>query len=323
MSSDFNTSNSNPNYDYNTSNSNPNYDSNSEDSTNQMKGCQGEDNNSNCMNDIVNYDVEIDYIENIVDAKTSYVGSFKCMMQVLTSQSNSTEPLGFDVIFLPYVNENSMGGMYIEQLNHNKTVLFKACLGSRHFDEFRCQSKLIIHIPDPHSFYYRIKILDKFEEEYIRLFIRKSDPNYLYINNLDNKYVIKPGSILNIDVEQTTFNIQLTMNFNEFYKTLKSFTHISSIVKIEINNNMIKFQVSDKNGTMTRIYNDNLSTNINPSNNIVKWYSLNNFQICFPLRKASQMINLYMKNDFPLVQRTTIGPFANIYIFYTYLNIDE
>jgi len=223
-------------------------------------------------------------------------------------------------------------GMRIMAVDPSKTVLINMKLKASQFSKFIClRNKISIGI-NLVMFYKLIKTLGK--NDIITLYIEQDDKNKLMINinNADeNKNSTLELKLLDLDEEKLsipdiTFDAVITMQSSEFHKLCREMSQLSEHLEITCIKNKITFSGKGASAGRTTNYStdtDNdkqLMVNINHGSikdpklpQIVQGiYELKNLVLFSKCTTLCKDIQIYMKNNYPLVIRYKVATLGHI-----------
>jgi proliferating cell nuclear antigen len=206
------------------------------------------------------------------------------------------------------------GGIKIIAVNSAKSVLVYIKLPAKNFDVFICRQEELtigLNLPNFHKF---IKTMEK--DSTLILYMEKDDKNHLGIR-MDNagkkKHSIFKLNLLDMDKEkleftQAEFESYIRMPAQDFQQTCKNMHNISEYVDIKSVGKQLIFTCEGDIGSHTEIYGQKeKGLKVSNEKDIVQGiYELKHlvaFTKCTPL---CDNIEIYMRNDYPLIIRYTI-----------------
>ena len=205
-------------------------------------------------------------------------------------------PLGFD--------NNQTAGIKILQYNDDNTILVKMILNATNLYYFHCEEKYIINI----DMRLLIKYITKNKPSNIITILLDKNTNSLCIDKISNVISTEINATHNmVPIPKTEFNIKLEINndiLNNIYKTMA--INGCQFINIIVDNNNIIFK--NENGNERKLsHNNNCSTIIDSVFDLKKLKIFCKYNISSP-------IDIYIKNDFPLVKVASL-PFGKLYVF--------
>lgn len=226
--------------------------------------------------------------------------------------------------------KNSKAGMKILAVDPTKTVLVSLKLDADNFQKFECRKKKLtigVSLSNLHKF---IKTMEK--DSNLTLYVDSDNENYLKIK-IDNqeakKEQIHELKLMDlpderIDVPETSFDVVVQMESQEFYKICREMNQIAEHVDIKCTDKKITFTCKGDVGKSTLTYtDDNTDTSIvrismdkkgkNDAPQVVQGIFelriLALFSKCFSL---CPRIEIYMKDEYPLAIKYTVGSLGRI-----------
>lgn len=219
------------------------------------------------------------------------------------------------------------GGIRIVKLTEEKNILVKLSLDAVNFDIFNCyESKIIIGV-DMNSFNTHLKSVN--ESEPITLYMNRDDKSVLYIRNIkdeensseetDISFNLIETDDEDLPIPKTEFQNIITMASEKFNKICKDLSNHSDFVDIKSLNNEISFTGQSEYGKIRKTYRDT-SMQLKKSKITVLVqgiYELKNLLVFSKCNKLCDNIEIYLKDDFPLVLVISVSTLGKMYIFLT------
>lgn len=256
-------------------------------------------------------DKSILYLQ-IIETRT-----FKCLIEILAEIKNyytvtfyGSHERNFGIQISDYINNNTSIGL----------VLF-----SDAFPKFKCEkTKLMLDI-DMKLLDTCLKLMDP--DNIIVMYINKDDANTLIIKNFhqtigsEKKVVAKlPVNIrryLRVPIIPIAhFNSRKSIDIKKFYLMCRNLIKISDIMRISCHGGVTNFNVHDDKKTINITYGDSniLHNNADEHNNV---YNLQNFIKFDQCHRMCQKMEIYAKDDFPLLQVIYVGSLGKLYVFHS------
>jgi len=226
-------------------------------------------------------------------------------------------------------------GIRILAVDTTKTVLINMKLEKKNFSKFKCARKKMVLGVNLVYFHKLIKSVDK--EEHMTLFVDEEDPHYLGIildNPTKNKQEVVNMKLLDlgnddIDIPKITFDAVMQINASEFHKLCREMKQLSEYMEIvcsskkvefickgEYANKKVTYETDDNNGDSVDIKFSNSCTN-----QIIQGiYDLNHLVLFGKCSVLCGDIQLYMKNDYPLVIKYILPKLGRILLCLTPIN---
>lgn len=239
-------------------------------------------------------------------------------------------------------DEQNKDCMKIVAVDSSQTVLTNIKLEAKHFTKFICRKKSFSIGINLDNFNKLIKILGK--NDIISLYIDSDDKNVLKIK-IDNPEENKNSNLelklldLNkpdIDVPDTLFDAIITINSQEFHKLCREMKSLSDFLEIKCLSDKVYFSCSGDFSKRTSIYstndNGNKSNVVNikhasvtnkKSPLIVQGiYELKNLVLFAKCASLCKDIQIYMKNNYPLVIKYTVATLGRVLLCLAPINSD-
>jgi len=209
--------------------------------------------------------------------------------------------------------KTSGGGIRILRLTEDKSVLIKLTLDSDKFDYFLCTEPKIKIGVDINQLHAMLKVIN--DDEPIIFYMNKDNMNRLYINSIaknndgseetDIELFLMDISNPELPIPQTEFQNKITIASDKFHTDCKHFNNNTRTVEIDA-------------GHITKTYKDIHGTK-NPNKNVVVQgkYELKNLLNFSKCNKLCSTIDIYLKNQFPLVLVIAIATLGKMYVFLT------
>jgi len=230
--------------------------------------------------------------------------------------------------------KNVGGGIRMVRLTEDKNILIKLSLDSEKFDSFKCDEPKITIGVDINQLHTMLKIMN--DDDPITFYINSNNRDILYISGLtknnDNSEetdieiflitVQNPDMIL----QATEFQNRIKIASEKFHNICKNFNNIcknfndkTTYVDIRSLGDEISFRGQNEGGRITKTYKDvHSSKNKNGQQVIVQGtYELKNLLSFSKCNKLCDTIDIYLKNDFPLVLAISIASLGKMYVFLT------
>ncbi|BCS83041.1 putative DNA polymerase sliding clamp [Cotonvirus japonicus] len=223
------------------------------------------------------------------------------------------------------VSKNT-GGIRIVRLTEDKNTLVKVVLDADNFDFFRCDEPKITIGVDMHILHGLLKMVN--DDDPIVMYMKGSMRNSLYIRSIiennDNSEETDIELFL-MDIPNTelpslrgTFQNKITMKSDKFHLICKHLNNNSTFVEITSINNEILFRGQSEGGKVTKSYRDNDYNNKKkdkPDQVVQGVYELKNLLGFSKCNKLCNTIEIYLKNDFPLVLVISVAALGKMYVF--------
>ena len=246
-------------------------------------------------------------MSNCVEIKTVQSSSFKILFEALKE------------ILTECVIDISNDGLKIVSMNNSHVVLVHLKLNAEKFEYYKCdQPKQIgVNMINLHKI---IKTINN--GDILTIFMETGDDNHLRIkieNSEKNTKTIYKVNLLdiensNIEIPPTQFNSVVNLTSSDFQKICRNMSKISDTIEIKnIDNQLILTCHGDFCSQETVISANNESPENKDKDEIIQGVFnlklLTHFTKCTNL---SSNIELYLKNDYPLIVKYNVASLGNI-----------
>ena len=207
--------------------------------------------------------------------------------------------------------------MKIITMDPTQTILVHLKLEKDNFEYYNCEHKIFIGI-NMLNFFKLVRTLTN--NDALTLFIEKENPNLLGIriengekNSLTNYYLNL------IEVDETSYQIPpaqfesiITMPSNEFNKICRDMINLSDIIEIKSVGSQLIFSCKGEFASQETIIGEtcnglNFVKSSNEDNIIQGYYNLKHLVLFTKCTNLCNSIEMYMKNNFPIVIKFTVG----------------
>ena len=227
-------------------------------------------------------------------------------------------------------------GLKIMAVDTTKTVLIHLKLDAEEFTKFKCKKKRLVLGVNLVYFHKLIKTMDK--DDNLTLYVDHDNLNYLKIkidNPEEKKDSVFELKLLDLSedkmsVPDITFDAVITMNSTEFHKICREMNQIADHVEIKCLNNKIIFTCKGDYAKRTTTYRTGDSTNQGDGVNIKFGknkgttpaiiqgiYELGNLVLFSKCASLCNEIEIFMKNNYPLVIKYTVATLGRILLCLT------
>lgn len=222
----------------------------------------------------------------------------------------------------------SKGGMRIMAMNPKKTVLIHLKLDADNFDNFFCEKpKFVIGVNMLHFFKF-IKTIDN--SSILTLFMDSDETGKLgiKIENSEKKQVSTYSMPLMdldsdpLEVPPTAFDAVITMPSSDFHKLCRDMSHISEFIEIQNADKSVILKGSGDIGDQETVLGETingLSVSRDENNNTIVQgkYELKHLVMFTKCTSLCPSIDIYMKNEYPLVIHYQVANLGDIYLCLT------
>lgn len=212
-------------------------------------------------------------------------------------------------------------GMKIISLDNSHIVLVHLKLDANKFEYYYCENKISIGINMLNLF----KIIRTINSnDTLTLFIEKSDLNHIGIkieNGEKNQKTVYKLNLLdlnnpNINVDPAEFNSQINLPSMDFQKIIRDMNQIAEHVEIKNINNQLIMSCQGEFCSQETILMDNEGLNSisnKRTDEIVQGvFSLKYLVLFTKCTNLSSVVEMFLKNDYPLILVWTVSNLGNI-----------
>jgi len=198
-------------------------------------------------------------------------------------------------------------------------------LDAHNFDYFRCDEPKITIGVDMHNLHVHLKMVN--DDDPILLYMNRNNRSILYISSLnENKksseetdievYLMDIGNP-EMPIPRTEFQNRIQMASDKFHNICKHLNNNSTFVEITSVGNEISFRGQNEGGKITMSYKDtNHSKKNDKADQVVQGiYELRNLMCFSKCNKLCSIIDIYLKNDFPVVLVISVSTLGKMYVF--------
>ena len=248
--------------------------------------------------------------EKIMELKTVQSGAFKTMTEALKE------------ILTDANIEFTDNSVKIITMDPTQTILVHLKLEKENFEYYHCKHKIFIGV-NMLNFFKVIKTLTN--NDALTLFIEEGNTNLLGIRIENGEKNTLTNYYLNlIEVDETTYQIPpaqfesiITMPSGEFNKICRDMINFSEIIEIKSVGNQLIFSCKGEfvqQETIIGETNNGLSFVKTPTeDNIIQgYYNLKHLVLFTKCTNLCNSIEIYMKNNFPIVINFSVGSLGNL-----------
>jgi proliferating cell nuclear antigen len=246
----------------------------------------------------------------VLEVKTIQVSPFKTLIESLKD-------------ILADVNiEFNEEGMKIITMDSTQTILVHLKLESSNFEYYYCKNKIFVGV-NMNNLFKIIKTLTI--NDSLTFFMEEADENTLGISIVNGdknrkttiKFKLIDLDIVNFKAPSTKFESILTMPSDEFNKICRDMSALTDVIEIKsVGNQLILGGVGDfaDQETVLGQYENGLTFKLagNKDNVIQGYYNLKHLQLFAKCTSLCTSIELYMKNNYPLVIKFAVGSLGNL-----------
>lgn len=213
-------------------------------------------------------------------------------------------------------------GIKLLAMDSTHTVLVHMKLDSNNFEEFYCPKKTVIGV-NMSNFFKLIKTITN--SDTLTLFVEKENENQIgiRINNLDKKtQTTYKLNLLDLDDDEikippAEFDTELTIPSNDFQKIIRDMINIGENVEIQSFGSTLKLCCIGDFAQQETVLGETseglkFSQTQNPENPTSGEYSLKYLILFTKCTNLCNLINIYIKNDYPIIMKYSVASLGSI-----------
>jgi len=248
--------------------------------------------------------------EKIIEIKTVQAACFKSLIESLKE------------ILTDANIEFTESAIRIVTMDPTQTILVHLKLEKENFEYYQCKHKIFIGV-NMLNFFKLIRALTN--NDALTLFIDSENTNLLGIRIENGEKNSVTTYYLNlIEVDETTYQIPpaqfesiITMPSNDFNKICRDMINLSDIIEIKSVGSQLIFSCKGEFAQQETIIgeaNNGLSfVKASVDNNIIQgYYNLKHLVLFTKCSNLCNSIEIYMKNNFPIVIKFAVGSIGNL-----------
>jgi proliferating cell nuclear antigen len=248
--------------------------------------------------------------EKIMELKTVQTGAFKTLSEALKE------------ILTDANVEFTEGAMKIITMDPTQTILVHLKLEKENFEYYHCKHKIVIGV-NMSNFFKLIRTLTN--NDALTLYIEEGNTNFLGIRIENGEKNTLTNFYLNlIEVDENSYQIPpaqfesiITMPSNEFNKICRDMINLSEIIEIKSVGNQIIFSCKGEFASQETIIGETTNglsfvKHSNDDNIIQGYYNLKHLVLFAKCTNLCNSIEMYMKNNFPIVINFSVGSLGNL-----------
>jgi proliferating cell nuclear antigen len=224
--------------------------------------------------------------------------------------------------------KNKTGGMRIMAIDSTRTVLIYLKLDSINFTEYFCNKDKLTLGVNMSYFHKLIKSMEK--DDTLSLFVDKEDINHLgiRIENPEKRSITNfKMNLMDLDEDEltippTVFQSRIVISSSEFHKICREMHGIAEYVEIKCANDQLMFTCKGdyaERETVLRESEDGINVTYNTEElQIVQGiYELKHLVLFGKCTTLCNDIEIYMKNNYPLVIKYTVATLGRLLLCLT------
>ena len=244
------------------------------------------------------------------EIKTIQSSAIKCMIEALKELLTDT------------VLEINETGIKIVTMDNAHVILVHLKLHAEKFEYYECKKPISIGI-NMLNFYKIIKTINN--NDVLSLFVYEDDLNHLGVKlenvekNTRTTYKINLLDLNNekFEIPEVTFNSVVTLPASDFQKITRDMNNLAEFVEIKnVNNEIILTCTGDfctQETVLSDKENDSIQITSENKDDIIQGnFSLKYLVLFTKCTNLSNTVELYLKNDYPLIIKYTVASLGNI-----------
>lgn len=278
----------------------------------------------------------------ILEVKTVQAGAIKILIEAL-SQMLTDAPLEFTpkkekkvkkivekkingkLVKEEIITTEVSGGIKLTALNPSQSILINMKLDAENFDEYYCGKNKIVVGLNLQVLYKILKNLSNYDTITFYMDDKNSHKLGIRIDNDEKKKMTQSDLKLmdleynDITIPPATFNSVSTLPSSEFHKLCRDMSQFSENVEITSVGKQLKFRCKGEMVDYTTIISEtdgglNVEANQDDSDIVQGVFELKNLNVFTKCTGLCNNIELFLKNDFPLVIRYNVASLGQIYL---------
>jgi proliferating cell nuclear antigen len=246
----------------------------------------------------------------IFEIKTIQSSAIKCMIEALKELLTDT------------VLEINDTGIKIVTMDNAHVILVHLKLHAEKFEYYECKKPISIGI-NMLNFYKIIKTINN--NDVLSLFVYEDDLNHLGVKlenvekNTRTTYKINLLDLNNqkFEIPEVTFNSVVTLPASDFQKITRDMNNLAEFVEIKnVDNEIILTCTGDfctQETVLSDKENDSIQITSENKDDIIQGnFSLKYLVLFTKCTNLSNTVELYLKNDYPLIIKYTVASLGNI-----------
>jgi proliferating cell nuclear antigen len=276
----------------------------------------------------------------VLEIKTLQISAFRILIEAL-KEILKDATLKFTPVFNDPTGEiSSLSGISIVAMNQSTSVLIRLKLPAKNFEKFYVKSRKPIMIGvNMMCFYKLIKTISN-DDQMLTLFLEENDMNHLgiKIENLEKntsttyKLNILDSDNNDLNIQNSEFEAVVTMQANDFQKIIRDMSNICDTVNIAFidgigTRNTLIFSGKGEFASQKTVLQakESESTESGESKDIIIQgiYDLRNLSLFSKCANLCQNIDLFMKNNYPLIIKYQIANLGHVFLVLSHKSVDE
>jgi len=267
-----------------------------------------------------------------LEVKTLQISAFRVLIEALKEILKDATIKFTPVIYDANGEISNASGISIVAMNQTTSVLIRLKLLAKNFEKFYVKSKKPIMIGvNMMCFYKLIKTINN-DDQLLTLFLEENDMNHLGIRientekhtNTTYKLNILDSEHSDLVIPNSEFEAIVTMQSNDFQRIIKDISNICDSVNIAFidgpsNRNTLIFsgkgEFASQKTVLQAKNSDTSSDNCSDKDVIIQGeYDLKNLGLFNKCSNLCPTIDLFMKNNYPLILKYQIANLGHVYL---------
>ena len=254
--------------------------------------------------------------ENIMELKTVQTSVFKQLIEALKDILTDVN-FEFNKGHCDAENDSDKGSVKIVAMDPTQTILVHLKLDGKHFEEYYCKQRTIVGI-SMINFYKLIKTINN-NNDCLSLYINENDTNKLGIkiensdkNSVTNyKINLMDLSHEEVSIPPQSFDNVITMPSSDFQKVCRDMSILTDELEIKNISNKLIFSCIGEFAAQETVFSENGGLTFSGGSEkydiIQGYYNLKHLVLFTKCTNLSHNVQLFMKNDFPLIIQYRVG----------------
>ena len=257
----------------------------------------------------------------ILELKTIQASAFRILIEAL---KEFLTDVNIEFTKHEIIDDNHTGGLNIIALNNSSSILVHLKLDAEKFDSYTCANDKINIGINMTYLYKLIKTINN--NDILTLFLDDNDINKLGIkieNSNKNYMSTYKLNLMDLDkniynIPPTEFNTIITMATGEFHKICKDLSMIADTVEIKSYQKKLIFTAKGEiasNQVICGETSNGLKIIQKNNDDIIQGvYDLKNLILFTKCTNLCTNVEIYMKNDYPIVIKYNVAELGNIHL---------
>ena len=244
-----------------------------------------------------------------IELKTVQSGAFRTLIEAL-------KEILTDANFIFDSN-----GIKVMAMDSSHTVLVHLKLDAKQFELYKCNERITVGVAMM-NFFKLIKTMNN--NDTLTLFITDNNPNDLGIRiensekNSITTYNLKLMDLNEetIEIPPTTFDSVITLPSTDFQKICRDMSNIAEVMEIKSIGSQLNFSCNGDFASQETILGESNGMSFQMTNNeneiVQGLYALKHLVLFTKCTNLCNSIELYLKNDYPLIIKYTVASLGEI-----------